>query len=749
MKAQIVICLFWFVATVLSAQESIHLSGRIVDHQNEPLPGATVSHAAGGTLSGMDGQFVLTLERGVHTISVSYLGMEKLDTIVSLAASTEDVRFILYPSFNILETATVTAGRYDQPIAESSISIEIIKPALIRSTNINSLDEILEKVPGLNIIDGQANIRGGSGFSYGAGSRVLLLVDDVPALQADAGFPNWTDMPFELIDQVEVLKGAASALYGANAMNGIVNIRTLWPGSKPKTTFQYQRTQYLSPRNRNQKWWTGINQAYLDNGYLTHQRRIGALDMVLSGYFTNHKSFRQTVERFDTRVAGKFRYRLNARNSLSLSANFTSGRSDNYFYWLDAGDNAYLPFPGVHNTAERIRYFVDGVYTGYTEKGNRHKVLSRYYDINNRNNENRSVRSRLIFGEYQYFHQFQNGLKLTTGAALTHSVVQADLYGGFPFSSLTSAAYVQLDKEIVRNLNFNFGTRYEYNQINTPAVVSGDSIPGGRINEARPVFKLGLNYKTAKATFLRASLGQGYRYPTIAEMFIETNLDIIPITPNPGLMSEKGYTAEIGLKQGFTFFDFKGFADFSVFYMRFNNMMEFVFTGFVDGFQSQNIGDTRNKGFECSVGGQGKIGKTNINLIGGYTFIDPKYVEFTFDDSLRSSYPGNILKYRSRHMAKLDIQIERGRFGLGISNNYLSHMVAIDRIFEFVIPGVQHFRNENNKGHIVTDIRFSYDILPSWRLSFYVNNIFNIAYVTRPGLLEAPRNISIKSLVEF
>lgn len=749
MKVPIVLCLIGFLATFISAQESVSLSGRIVDNQNEFLPGATVSSGTVGVMSGSDGKFVLDLKKGIYTIQVSYLGMEKIDTVINMYQSISNIEFILYPSSSILETATITAGRHEQSVSESSVSIEIIKPALIQSTNVNSLDEILEKVPGLNMIDGQANIRGGSGFSYGAGSRVLLLVDDVPALQADAGFPNWTDMPFEIIDQIEVLKGASSALYGANAMNGIVNIRTQWPGNKPKTTFQYQRTQYLSPANRSQQWWNGINQAYMANGYLTHQRRIGAFDMVLSAYYTDHKSFRKTVERFDRRFSGKFRYRINNRNTVSLSASLTSGRSDNYFYWLNAGDNAYLPFPGVSNSAERTRYFVDGTYSSYTEKGNRHKLLARYYNVDNRNAENRSVRSELLFGEYQYFHRFENGMKLTTGAAITNSEVQAELYGGFPFSSTTLAGYFQWDKEMIKNLNLNFGGRYEYNQINTPLVVSGDSIPGGRINEARPVFKIGVNYKAAKATFLRASFGQGYRYPTIAEMFVETNLDIIPITPNPGLMSENGYTAEAGVKQGFTLQNFKGFADLSVFYMRFNNMMEFVFTGFVDGFQSQNIGDTKNRGIEFSMGGQGKIGKHMISLIGGYTFIDPQYVEFTFEDSIRSSFPGNILKYRSRHMAKLDFQIERGRFGLGVSNNYLSHMVAIDRIFEFVIPGVQDFRNENNRGHIVTDMRISYAIIEKWRLSFYINNIFNVAYVTRPGLLEAPRNVSLKSLLEF
>ncbi len=741
--------MFFVINLGLNAPSIGQLSGTVTDASKEPLIGATLSYDGGGLTTDTDGKFNLNLVEGSHNISITYVGMERIDTMINMIGSFHEVSFILRPSSNVLETATVTSGRYSQSISESSVSIEVIKPDLIKSININSLDEILEKVPGLNMIDGQANIRGGSGFSYGAGSRVLLLVDDVPALQADAGFPNWSDMPFELIDQVEVLKGAVSALYGANAMNGIVNVKTKWPGEKPETVIQLQRTQYLKPRNSAQQWWKGMNDAFLNNGYITHTRRIGALDVVLAGYFTDHRSFRKTVERYDRRLTAKLRYRINNRNVVSLSGSFLTGRSDNYFYWMDAGDNAYLPFPGVSNTASRKRYFIDGTYSAYTKSGNRHKILSRYYDVNNRNNEGRSVNSKLIFGEYQYFHKFQNGFQVTTGTALTHTKVKADLYGGFNFTSLTSAAYLQLDKKIFNNLNLNIGSRYEYNEINTPLVVAGDSITNGKISQAKPIFKFGLNYNPIESTFIRASVGQGFRYPTIAEMFIETNLDILPITPNPHLMSEFGFTAEIGIKQGFKISDFTGFIDFCIFHMQFENMMEFVFTGFVDGFQSQNIGNTINNGIELSIGGQGNIGKTKIGIIGGYTFIDPKYDNFTSEDSIRSSFPENVLKYRSRHMAKLDLQLERGKWGMGISNNYLSHMLAIDRIFEFIIPGVQDFRNENNKGHIVTDLRISYKILEKWQLSLYMNNIFNIAYVTRPGLLEAPRNVSLKSLFEF
>lgn len=63
----------------------------------------------------------------------------------------------------------------------------------------------------------------------------MVLLDDMPALQVDAGYANWGDMPVEAIAQVEVVKGASSALYGSSALNGIINFRRLQAGVKPET----------------------------------------------------------------------------------------------------------------------------------------------------------------------------------------------------------------------------------------------------------------------------------------------------------------------------------------------------------------------------------------------------------------------------------------------------------------------------------------------------------------------------------
>ena len=100
---------------------------------------------------------------------------------------------------------------------------------LLLGENTTDIQTAMEQVPGVNITDGQANIRGGSGWSYGAGSRVLVMVDDMPLISGDAGQVQWKLIATENINQVEVIKGASSALYGSSALNGVINIRTAFP----------------------------------------------------------------------------------------------------------------------------------------------------------------------------------------------------------------------------------------------------------------------------------------------------------------------------------------------------------------------------------------------------------------------------------------------------------------------------------------------------------------------------------------
>jgi outer membrane cobalamin receptor len=84
-------------------------------------------------------------------------------------------------------------------------------------------------------MDEEPQISSGSGYSFGVGSRVAILIDDLPVMSGDIGKVEWSFIPMENIEQIEVIKGASSVLYGSSALSGAINVRTSYPKDKPLT----------------------------------------------------------------------------------------------------------------------------------------------------------------------------------------------------------------------------------------------------------------------------------------------------------------------------------------------------------------------------------------------------------------------------------------------------------------------------------------------------------------------------------
>ena len=126
------------------------------------------------------------------------------DTLTVEAAGRYNIK--LKEPVTDLQMVVVSAGRRKQAIGEVPVSMEIIRPELIDNKGITSLDQAVEQTPGVSTFDGQVSIRGGSGFSYGAGSRVLLLWNGMPLLSGYAGDTQWNAIPMEQASQIEVMK---------------------------------------------------------------------------------------------------------------------------------------------------------------------------------------------------------------------------------------------------------------------------------------------------------------------------------------------------------------------------------------------------------------------------------------------------------------------------------------------------------------------------------------------------------------
>ncbi len=728
------------------------LQGAITDAATgEALIGATIQAGSKGTVSDYEGRYTFVLSPGNQTIEISYIGYATVRQKIILATGeTRQLDVNLTEGAQLLQTATVTSGKFEKPLGEVTVSLEVLRPEVIENTNQPTLDAALQKVPGVTVLDGQANIRGGSGYSYGAGSRVLLLVDDVPILQADAGFPNWDDVPVENIEQVEVVKGAASALYGSSALNGIINVRTAYAKSEPITKVATFYNAYLSPGDDSLKWWD--NTPYTAGLSLSHRRKLNKTDLVLGGYYLNESSFRKDTYRRFGRFNFNVRHRLTDKLSFGLAGNRNAGKSGSYLYWKSASEGYEGDTSNV-SRRERLRYNIDPFLTYYDGSNGRHRVLGRFYRVENDNDANQSNFSSLYYAEYQYQKKITAAeLVMTAGVVSSGTRVEAELYGDTTFTSRNIAGYLQVDKEFFNRLNLSAGFRYERNRLDNPGFVyTGGVVDPSIEKESKPVFRLGANYRVALATYVRASWGQGYRFPTVAEKYIFTSAGGFNVVPNPSLTSETAWTAEVGLRQGFAIGTFQGFTDIAVFRTYFNNMTEFNLVGF--GFRSVNVGETQIDGFDISVATQGKAGSVPINIIAGYTYVDPHYLDFdinadrmtqAFRNAQSSTSETDILKYRYQHVFKADVEATFGKLHLGTESFFFSRMEAIDKAFNLFINDLADYRMANQGTIWYHNFRVAYDIGDHYKVSVLLGNAFNRIYSLRPALLEAPRSLSVR-----
>jgi len=132
-----------------------------------------------------------------------------------------------------LDIITVTNSKFEKNITEEVVTVEVIRPEFIERNNSTTLSDVVKRIPGVNVIDGQANIRSGSGWTFGVGSRVALLLDGQPLLSPELSEILWNFVPLENVAQIEIIKGSSSVLYGSGGLNGVMNIITAKPGSDP------------------------------------------------------------------------------------------------------------------------------------------------------------------------------------------------------------------------------------------------------------------------------------------------------------------------------------------------------------------------------------------------------------------------------------------------------------------------------------------------------------------------------------
>lgn len=780
------------------AQEG-NLFGRVTDRQGEPLIGATVifkGDVTRGATVDFEGNYTLNLPLGNQRLVCRFTNkVTDTFTVVITENNFTEYNVVLMDFYEVteFEGVDILIGKFDKRPEDITVSVEVIKPEIIENKNTRSVETILDQTPGLNILDGEPQIRGGSGFTFGVGSKVAVIVDDMPMLSGDAGRPEWGFIPVENIKQIEVVKGAGSVLAGSSALSGAIHIRTKYPTAKPLTKVNLYSGFYSEPKSEDQVWWTdapmiaGVN--------FLHSRIIGQWDVVLGGNLNyDHgyigppvqdafieQSFPDTISNFTNRQMSSKRARVNfnlRRRSIKnrglsygLNGNVMKSQSPLIFAWLNDSSGLFQGYPGATFLQEQTLFNLDPFIHLNLESGSKHKLRGRLLSANNQITGNQSNQSLVLFGDYQFQRVYSSlsDLEFIGGLSGQYTDSYAEMYAGSGTpdnTMLNVSGYAQLEKKFYKILNLSIGGRVEYFALNDT------------VTDIQPVFRAGGSLKVHQETYVRMSFGQGYRFPTITERFIQTGIGNFGVFPNPELNPEYSTNSEVGVKQGIKLGKIYGYFDLAAFWQEYDNTIEYLF-GFWDssspvgaGFKFLNTGRSRVLGVDISFSGQAKINTNNrINFISGYNYILPKTLNpdliYTVDShpvnprsySYNSSslHPEQqILKYRFLHNVKADVEWEhKKKFALGFSAKYFSKMENLDAVIEefeestAVINTIQNIRymdyfRANQKGNWILDARISYAMNEKHKAAVIASNLLNNTYSLRPLRIEQLRTVMLQ-----
>lgn len=779
-----------FTTWMVQAQKAT-LKGTITDASTkEALIGANVIYAEGrGVSTDFDGNYILELEAGTYTITFSYIGyFHQIKTVELKSGEVRVLNVSLQEDADSIETIVVTGSIFEKRASEEVISIEVIKPDFINKINPVRFDDIGRRVTGLNVVDGQANIRAGSGWAYGVGSRVMIILDGQPFLSPDRFDVKWNFLPIENIGQIEVLKGASSVLYGSSAMNGTINIQSIKPSTTPYNKLVAYSGFIGNPKRENTKWWDSPRLTYGVYFTRAYKPRDNFEYNVGANMYNSQLQFKDGEERV-ARVNFNTRWFINEQFSVGIRGNAMYAFESEFFWWQNSERGTLRPADGSLNTIENIRVNFDPYLVKFSKRGVKHDFKNRIY-INRPEFADKPF--VMINSDYQISKKWTSNWSLIGGANLQSIFVNLSDYGGRKTGNFL-AGYAQAEKKWDK-ISVVGGTRLEFFRIQDVMGIAAAPIKneaGERIFVSPGNWRFGVNYNPAGKTFIRANWGQAFRFPSLAERYAEASISIVNVYSNPDLRPEYGWTGELGIEQKIASKNrkFTGSFDAALFWQEYNDLVEFLFDFYVPdsvaesgqefdpfdyaGFRSVNVSRARIAGYELTLKGNINHNGHNIVMNLGYSYSYPvdlnadlteklgnvgvylrklftsnfKRVEKVMEDPALSEA---LLKYRNRHLLTTDIEWNYKGVSVGFDVRYYSFIEKVDDIFGVFIPDLLDYRiMENFKGNFVIGARAFYQINKKNNIGLIIRNLTNNEYYLRPPRIESPINYSIQYRYEF
>jgi iron complex outermembrane receptor protein len=548
MRKTFFFCAFILLFYDLYAQNL--LKGKVTDQDNLPLSGATIflPELNKGTMADKNGLYILSgLPSGKIKIQVSYIGYtSKIETIILQDSETELT--VTLETTTIRTEEIVVTGGYSSTQHENAIKIEALKLEYSDIKPTPNLTDIITKIPGVNMISK------GSGVS----KPVIrgLSMNDILVLNNGVRFENYQysdHHPLGIdefgIEDIEVIKGPSSLLYGSDAIGGVINFIKEKPAPIGTIEGDYNLQLFSNTLGiSNNFGLKGSSQHFFGGIRLGQKSNSDFLQG--GGDFVPNTRFKEYSIKLNTGFTGRYgtfrlfydysRQNLGLAEEEAIEAIAKRGRNIEIFYQqfnthlLSTQNKLYLgkmklDFNSAYQNTELIHFGEPSVY----EIQMRLATLTydaKLYLPSDKNSE-------YIVG---YQGMYQNNLNLNDRE--TKLLPDASIFN--------NSIFFLLQKTFFNKLKFQTGLRFDDKSINTIAL--GDA---GQPDYREALDKrynsfsgsLGATYSISEKFLLRSNLASAYRTPNLAELTSNGQHETRYEIGDKNLIPEKSYEIDLSM----------------------------------------------------------------------------------------------------------------------------------------------------------------------------------------------------------
>jgi TonB-dependent siderophore receptor len=631
-----------------------------------------------------------------------------------------------------LDEVVVTSSRIEEKRKESTSTIDVINEKEMERVKYRNAGEILQRVPGVftSNFGGEEELTSIRVPTHFTNPYTLVLIDGKPSRTYGSGGVNFREINSLNIERIEVVKGPASALYGSNAIGGVINLITKKPSAQPQVNVWAEAGEY--DEYRGGVYGSGTSNLFSYNfdlnmkdrdGWREHSESEKKSASVKLQYLPTDISlltFTFDYVDFDNNTAGSLDqedYDADWQQSYHTFSNVIMTKySPALAYSTELGGGEFSTTFGYRNIDHTV--FPGYSFRIITRPPNVGKYSSTYSDITGDDVD-------LQFLYSKGFERMQS--KIVTGVDFQKADHETEIYNlivtrdpatkkytsytvdglkdSYDITTEAAAPYLQLDGFLAKNFKVQAGGRYDWSKYDVTDKLDGLAGEEGEKTFSQFSPKIGATYDVKPNINLYANYGQGFVVPTSSQLFTSRNA-------NQDLGAEKADNIEIGMRS--TLLNNRMSFDIALYHMIIKDKIVDLKIDNRGGRQYRNAAETKQQGIEVtSMYAPVDWGRISF----AYTYAENKFEEF-IDPKEGVDYSGNWQPRSPKH--KLNI-----RFIVNPTRG-LEFELEIDEISQQYADNANMFTYSRPT---LLNLRGTYD-WKSWSFWAHVNNLADKKYAT-------------------